>query len=83
MFDRLYSTVDNIGIFQQRYDTLNKQGIHSLKRVVTVMRMLAYGVAADSLDEVLQISESSVDYFLLQYWCYCRQAFHTIPSDTK
>ncbi|XP_013617289.1 PREDICTED: uncharacterized protein LOC106323762 [Brassica oleracea var. oleracea] len=47
------SSSDNY--FTQRVDAPNKEGISPLAKCTTVMRMLAYGVAADAIDEYIKI----------------------------
>jgi len=41
--------------FTQRVDAANKEGISPLATCTTTMRMLAYGVAADAVDEYIKI----------------------------
>ncbi|XP_057446187.1 uncharacterized protein LOC130738259, partial [Lotus japonicus] len=47
------SSSDNY--FTQRVDAANKEGISPLAKCTTIMRMLAYGVAADAVDEYIKI----------------------------
>ena len=47
------SSSDNY--FTQRVDATNKEGISPLAKCTTAMRMLAYGVAADAVDEYIKI----------------------------
>ena len=47
------SSSDNY--FVQRVDAANKEGISPLAKCTTPMRMLAYGVAADVVDEYIQM----------------------------
>lgn len=60
VFEKIYSTVRGKSIFVQRSDCTKKEGIHPLLRVTAALRMMAYGVAADALDEYLEMSEDSV-----------------------
>jgi len=46
--------------FQQRANCTGKLGILSLLKVTAALRMMAYGCSADSLDENLEIGESTV-----------------------
>ncbi|XP_019099475.1 PREDICTED: uncharacterized protein LOC104777938 [Camelina sativa] len=41
--------------FTQRFDAANKEGISPLAKCTTTMRMIAYGVAADAVDEYIKI----------------------------
>jgi len=45
--------------FTQRVDATNKEGISPLAKCTTTMRMLAYGVAADAVDEYIKIGSST------------------------
>ena len=47
------SSSDNY--FTQRVDASNKEGVSPLAKCTTAMRMLAYGVAADAVDEFIKI----------------------------
>src|ERR1044072_8957116 len=47
------STSDNYST--QRVDAANKEGISPIAKCSTAMRMLAYGVAADAVDEYIKI----------------------------
>ncbi|PNX73415.1 ribosomal protein [Trifolium pratense] len=47
------SSSDNY--FTQRVDAANKEGISPLAKCTTAMRMLAYGMAADTVDEYIKI----------------------------
>ena len=51
------STVDPY--FQQRYDALGKKGLSLLKKYTAAMRMLAYGVSNDTVDDYVRIGEST------------------------
>ena len=44
----------------EKRDATGKNGLHPLQRVVAAIRMLAYGIAADAIDEYVQISDDSV-----------------------
>ncbi|XP_057440104.1 protein ALP1-like [Lotus japonicus] len=45
--------------FTQRVDAAKKEGISPLAKCTTAMRMLAYGVAADAVDEYIKIGETT------------------------
>jgi len=51
------SSSDNY--FTQRVDAANKEGISPLSKCTTTMRMLAYGVAEDAVDEYIKIGSST------------------------
>ena len=46
--------------FQQRRNAAGDLGHSALKKITAALRMLAYGVPADSLDEALYIAESTI-----------------------
>ena len=46
--------------FQQRRNAAGDLGHSALKKITAALRMLAYGVPADSLDETLYIAESTI-----------------------
>jgi Plant transposon protein len=59
VFDRIYTAVCTRPEFERKTDALGKEGLHPVQRVLAALRMLAYGTAADSVDEYVRISESS------------------------
>lgn len=59
VFVKIFDTIHGEGIFKLRTDAAGKQGIHPIVRMAAALRMLAYGTAADSWDEYLQMSEDS------------------------
>lgn len=60
VFQRIYSTLLGKGIFVRKEDCTKKKGIYPLVRMTAALRMLAYGAAADSLNEYLQMGEDSI-----------------------
>lgn len=70
IFDRICQSVIGKSLFVRREDALGKLGIHPLQRIVAALRMLAYGIASDELDEYLQISESCALESLKEF-CKC------------
>lgn len=59
------SITDNY--FTQRVDAANKEGISPLAKCTTAMRMLAYGVAADAVDEYIKIGSGTTLECLLGF----------------
>ena len=51
------SSSDNY--FTQQVGAANKEGISPLAKCTTSMRMLAYGVAVDAVDEYIKIGSST------------------------
>ncbi|XP_038695481.1 uncharacterized protein LOC119992762 [Tripterygium wilfordii] len=49
----------NDAYFIQRWNAAGVLGLSALQKITTVVRILAYGSPADSLDEHIQISEST------------------------
>src|SRR5687768_10963882 len=45
--------------FKSKYDATCKEGLSTLQKCITTMRILAYGVAADAIDEYVCIGEST------------------------
>lgn len=60
LFDEWYQELDGNGIFVRRNDDLQRKGVHPPQRMVAALCMLAYGTAADSLDEYVLMSKDSV-----------------------
>jgi hypothetical protein len=69
VFDRIYTAVSTRPEFKRKTDALGKKGLHPLQRVLAALRMLAYGTAADAVDEYVRISESSA---LDSLRCFCQ-----------
>lgn len=69
VFNRLQSKVVGKGIFLRRTDGLGRQDIHPIQRIVVALRLLAYGGAFGSVDEYLQLSETSA---ALSLKAFCR-----------
>ena len=58
VFNKIQEGILGQGTFIQRHDAVGKPGIHPLCRLVASLRLLAYGNAADSVDENLEMSET-------------------------
>lgn len=61
VFDRIVScikTADNY--FIQKPDATGRLGAHPIQKATAALRMLAYGVSADMLDEWLRLGESTI-----------------------
>ncbi|XP_020262989.1 uncharacterized protein LOC109838970 [Asparagus officinalis] len=60
LFLCILSTVEtHDSYFVQKRDAAGKIGLSSLQKVTAAMRMLAYGVSADSVDDYVRIGEST------------------------
>ncbi|XP_048497814.2 uncharacterized protein LOC104890956 [Beta vulgaris subsp. vulgaris] len=53
--------------FTQKSDVMGQLGLLPLQKCTAAIRMLAYGVAADSLDEYVRISESTARISLMKF----------------
>ncbi|WOH00288.1 hypothetical protein DCAR_0519647 [Daucus carota subsp. sativus] len=59
VFLRSVDAVSNFDpYFQQRIDAVGRKGLSSLQKCIAAMRMLAYGVSADVVDDYVRIGES-------------------------
>jgi len=56
----------SVNYFTQRVDAANKEGISPLAKCTTTMRILAYGVATDAVDEYIKIGGTTT------LECLCR-----------
>ncbi|XP_033132428.1 uncharacterized protein LOC103849781 [Brassica rapa] len=50
---------ENYPFFQQRRDVVGRLGLSPLQKCTAALRMLAYGCAADAVDEYLRLGEST------------------------
>ena len=84
VFNQLYREIEGESLFVRRKDALGREGIHPLQRMVPAIRMLAYGVTADSLDEYLSMSEDSVLQSLRSFCSTVIQKFwNGVPARTQ
>ncbi|KAE9164971.1 hypothetical protein PF005_g29804 [Phytophthora fragariae] len=61
LFERLMSAVvEHDADFEQRVDAVGKKGLTPLQKCSAAVRMLVYGRAADSLDDVVKVAESTL-----------------------
>ncbi|XP_072087360.1 uncharacterized protein [Arachis hypogaea] len=60
VFLRIVDALSNVDpYFQQRVDATGRRGLSPLQKCTAVIRMLAYGVAADAVDDYVRIGEST------------------------
>ncbi|XP_023633686.1 uncharacterized protein LOC111829242 [Capsella rubella] len=60
LFIRIVDRLSNeMPFFQQRRDALGRSGFSALQKCTAAIRILAYGCAADAVDEYLRIGEST------------------------
>ena len=60
LFKRIKEAVKNHdNYFQKKNDATGKEGLSALQKCVASMRILAYGVPADAVDENVRIGEST------------------------
>ena len=55
----VHSLSVNVPFFQQRKDATGRSGLSPLQKCTAAIRMLAYGFAADAVDEYLRLGEST------------------------
>lgn len=60
VFDRVRIGLTGRSIFKQRTDATNKKGISPLVRIIAALRVLAYGKSYDEVDELCEMSTTSV-----------------------
>ncbi|XP_057744733.1 uncharacterized protein LOC130962549 [Arachis stenosperma] len=60
MFLRIVDALSNVyPYFQQRVDATGRRGLSPLQKCTAAIRILAYGVAADAVDNYVRIGEST------------------------
>ena len=60
LFKHIKEAVKNYdNYFRKRCDATGKEGLSALQKCVASMRILAYGVPADAVDEYVHIGEST------------------------
>ncbi|XP_048633966.1 putative nuclease HARBI1 [Brassica napus] len=55
----VYGLSENFPFFQQRRDATGRLGLSALQKCTAAIRMLAYGSAADTVDEYLRLGETT------------------------
>jgi hypothetical protein len=69
VFERLVDVVQQVDpYFIQRPNCAGEIGLSSLQKVVVVVRILAYGIPADAVDEYVRIGESMA-HEALKHFC--------------
>ncbi|XP_052116386.1 uncharacterized protein LOC127746591 [Arachis duranensis] len=60
VFLRIVDALSNVySYFQQRVDAIGRKGLSPLQKCTAAIRMLAYGIAADAVDDYVRINEST------------------------
>uniref|UniRef100_A0A1J3D7M3 Nuclease HARBI1 n=1 Tax=Noccaea caerulescens TaxID=107243 RepID=A0A1J3D7M3_NOCCA len=60
LFTHIVSRLSNeVLFFRQKKDALGRPGLSALQKCTEAIRLLAYGTAADAVDEYLRIGEST------------------------
>jgi len=68
VFERIVTALEAANpYFQQRENAVGRLGLSSLQKVVAAVRILAYGVPADAVDEYVRIGESTARVALQQF----------------
>jgi hypothetical protein len=69
VFLRLVQAVENVDpYFQFKYDVAGRAELSALQKCVAAIRILAYGLLADAVDEYVRIGESTARE-ALQHFC--------------
>jgi hypothetical protein len=69
VFLRLVQAIENADpYFQFRYDTVGRAGLFALQKCIGAIRILAYGLPTDAVDEYIHISESTT-HEALNHFC--------------
>ena len=68
LFLRIHDAlVANDKYFEQKPDALGNQGLSSLQKITAALRIFAYGVAGDAVDEYIRIGESTATKCLKRF----------------
>ena len=60
VFERLVKTIEGAdSYFKQKEDAIGHLGLSGLQKAVAAIRILAYGLPADAVDEYVRIGEST------------------------
>ena len=65
----LFKVEDHKPYFIQKRNNVKKLGLSSLQKMTAALRMLAYGVTADFLDEYVRITKSIAMMSLKKFCC--------------
>jgi hypothetical protein len=69
LFKRIKQAVKNHdNYFKKKCDACGKEGLSAMQKCVAAIRILAYGVPADVVDEYMHIGESTARQSL-QHFC--------------
>jgi hypothetical protein len=75
VFERLVDVVQQVdSYFVQRPKCAGELGLSALQMVVAVVRILAYGIPIDAVDEYIRIGESTT-HEVLKHFCTTIQTF--------
>ena len=76
LFLRIVEALGNHSLyFQLRYDAIGKRGLTPLTKCTAAIRMLAYGIAADCVDEYLKIGASTALLCMKKFCLAITQVF--------
>lgn len=68
LFNRIMEDIlKNDKSFEQKRDAAGKSGFSPIVKITAALRQLAYGYAADCVDEYLEVSESSALFWLKKF----------------
>jgi len=61
VFDRVYRDIFSVPYFQQRVNATGEMQSSTLQKVAAALRVLAYGLPADEVDEYARLSDSTIN----------------------
>ena len=67
VFNRVYSELEHRVNFIRKVDALGRCGVHPLQRIIGAFRILRYGVAYDAVDELVGVSESTMQKTVIDF----------------
>lgn len=67
LFENIFKKLEGNGEFKQQRDATGKLGIHPMVRLISVLRIFAYGLSFDEVDELCEISESEARNSFISY----------------
>ena len=69
VFERLVEAIEGAdSYFKQKEDAIGRLGLSGLQKAVAAIRILAYGLPADAVDEYVRIGESTA-HKALHHFC--------------
>lgn len=67
MFLKIVDDLQDDEFFKQKVDALGKSGLSTIQKCTAAVRLLAYGISADAVDEYIKIGESTALFYLKKF----------------